>query len=76
MRRLIAAIVAPIFCLSSAFPATGMAAGVPVVAQGGAEGLIRYSRGNLEVIDRAGLERRACECYRVIRAEFDNLPSA
>jgi CRP-like cAMP-binding protein len=26
-------------------------------------GLIRYSRGHLEIVDRAGLERRACECY-------------
>jgi CRP-like cAMP-binding protein len=36
-------------------------------------GLIRYSRGNLEVIDRAGLEAYACECYRAIREEFDGL---
>ncbi len=38
-----------------------------------AAGLIRYSRGNLEVIDRAGLEAYACECYRAIREEFDSL---
>jgi CRP-like cAMP-binding protein len=37
------------------------------------EGLIRYSRGNLEVTDRAGLEARACECYNAIRDEFDSL---
>lgn len=30
-------------------------------------GLIRYHRGQLEVIDRAGLERAACECYGVVR---------
>lgn len=38
-----------------------------------AAGLIRYSRGNLEVLDRAGLEAYACECYRAIREEFDGL---
>ncbi len=32
-----------------------------------AEGLIRYRRGNLEILDRAGLERRACECYATVR---------
>lgn len=31
-------------------------------------GLIRYHRGRLEVVDRAGLERAACECYSVLRA--------
>ena len=36
-------------------------------------GLIRFSRGNLEVVDRPGLEAHACECYRVVREEFDNL---
>ena len=37
------------------------------------EGLIRYSRGLVTITDRAGLERAACECYGVIRAEFDAL---
>lgn len=36
-------------------------------------GLIRYTRGNLEVLDRKGLEGHACECYAAIRAEFDAL---
>jgi len=31
-------------------------------------GLIRYSRGHMEILDRAGLERQACECYRHDRA--------
>ncbi|QIN77912.1 helix-turn-helix domain-containing protein [Rubrobacter marinus] len=37
------------------------------------EGLIAYSRGNVRVLDRAGLEARTCECYRVIRREFDRM---
>jgi CRP-like cAMP-binding protein len=36
-------------------------------------GLIRYSRGRISVLDRPGLEARACECYRVVRTEFDRL---
>jgi CRP-like cAMP-binding protein len=32
--------------------------------------LIRYARGNIEILDRAGLERRACECYAVMRRAF------
>jgi CRP-like cAMP-binding protein len=34
-------------------------------------GLIRYHRGHIEIIDRRGLEARACECYGVIRREID-----
>lgn len=33
------------------------------------EGLIRYARGSIEVLDRAGLEQRVCECYDVLRLE-------
>ena len=35
--------------------------------------LISYHRGHITVTDRAGLERRACECYAVIRQECDRL---
>ena len=36
-------------------------------------GLIRYRRGIIRVIDRGGLESAACECYGVVRAQFDRL---
>ena len=39
-------------------------------------GLIRYSRGQVEILDRPGLERRACECYRVDRANLQVLVAA
>jgi Mn-dependent DtxR family transcriptional regulator len=37
------------------------------------DGLIEYERGHIKVLDRAGLERRACECYAVVKAEYDRL---
>jgi CRP-like cAMP-binding protein len=36
-------------------------------------GLIRYSRGRITVLDRPGLETEACECYGVVKKEFDRL---
>jgi len=36
-------------------------------------GLIRYHRGRITVIDRPGLEARTCECYQVVKREFDRL---
>ena len=36
-------------------------------------GLIQYSRGHIKVIDRPKLEKRTCECYEVVKAEFDRL---
>lgn len=35
------------------------------------EGLISYSRGEITVLDRQGLEVRACECYWIVRREFE-----
>jgi hypothetical protein len=35
--------------------------------------LVDYSRGNITVLDRAALEAASCECYAVIRAEFERL---
>jgi CRP-like cAMP-binding protein len=36
-------------------------------------GLISYRRGRITVLDREGLEARCCECYRVVKTEFDRL---
>jgi len=36
-------------------------------------GLISYNRGRITVLDRPGLEARACECYAVVKKEFDRL---
>ena len=36
-------------------------------------GLIRYTRGHISVLDRAGLEQRTCECYAVVKNEYDRL---
>jgi CRP-like cAMP-binding protein len=38
-----------------------------------ADGLIQYSRGHIKVLDRPGLEARVCECYAVVKKEFDRL---
>jgi hypothetical protein len=36
-------------------------------------GFIEYSRGRITVVDRPGLEARACECYDVVKRESDRL---
>jgi CRP-like cAMP-binding protein len=36
-------------------------------------GLIRYVRGRVTVLDRPGLEARSCECYGIVRREFERL---
>src|SRR5512138_2777447 len=37
------------------------------------EGLIEYSRGRITVVDRAKVEKRVCECYAVVKREYDRL---
>jgi Mn-dependent DtxR family transcriptional regulator len=37
------------------------------------DGLIRYERGHMTVLDRPTLEQRACECYAVVKKEYDRL---
>ena len=43
-------------------------------------GLIRYTRGHISVVDRPGLERHSCECYAVVKKEYErlleNMPAA
>jgi Crp-like helix-turn-helix domain len=37
------------------------------------EGVIAYQRGHIQIVDRKGLEARACECYHAIKDEYDKL---
>ena len=37
------------------------------------EGIIIYTRGRITVLDRQRLEKRSCECYQVVKTEFDRL---
>ncbi|MBK1615304.1 hypothetical protein CKO44_17730 [Rubrivivax gelatinosus] len=39
------------------------------------QGLIRYSRGRIQVLDRRGLEQQCCECYRAIERAYEQLRS-
>ncbi len=39
-------------------------------------GLISYTRGRTTILNRRGLEKAACECYGVVRGEFDRLVRA
>jgi CRP-like cAMP-binding protein len=38
-----------------------------------AAGLIDYAQGRIRVLDRGGLEKRTCECYAVVKIEYDRL---
>jgi CRP-like cAMP-binding protein len=44
-----------------------------IASQLQAEGLIRYRRGRVEIIDRDGLEKKACECYAVTRRKSEDV---
>ncbi len=35
------------------------------------QGLIRYRRGKIEIVDRSGMEQRACECYESVRKQLE-----
>jgi hypothetical protein len=39
------------------------------------EGLIRYNRGRIEVLDRCGLKQHSCECYDVVQRAYEHLYS-
>jgi CRP-like cAMP-binding protein len=39
-----------------------------------AEGLIKYKRASISITDKQGLEEYACECYGIVKAEFERLP--
>ena len=43
-----------------------------LILQGGR--LIKYSRGKITVLDREGLEDFTCDCYKVVKPEYDHLP--
>jgi CRP-like cAMP-binding protein len=64
------------FSLSHAFLADMLGSTRPTVsvAAGALKGrrLIEYSRGTVSILDRKGLEKRACECYRVVKEQLDN----
>jgi signal transduction histidine kinase/CRP-like cAMP-binding protein len=51
-------------------PAEGVAGAARLLQ---ADGLIRYRQGTITLLDRARLEQRACECYAVVKREFDRL---
>jgi hypothetical protein len=37
------------------------------------KGLIKYSRGTITMLDRAALESAVCECYQVVKDEYDRI---
>jgi CRP-like cAMP-binding protein len=65
------------FSLSQEFLAVMVGARRPTVSTIAAHlqemGLIRYRHGRIQVLDRHGLERAACECYGTIRREFQDI---
>jgi hypothetical protein len=36
-------------------------------------GIIQYKRGRIAILDRKRLEKRSCECYAVVKREYDRL---
>jgi CRP-like cAMP-binding protein len=41
-----------------------------------ADGYISYRRGHITILDRAGLEEASCECYRIVKAEYERILKA
>lgn len=54
-------------------PRTGVTQTAGLLQQ---NGLIRYSRGKITILDPRGLEDASCECYKVVRDEFEHLIAA
>jgi hypothetical protein len=50
-------------------PSVTVAAGILQKA-----GFVTYRRGRMTILDRHGLEASACECYAIVRAQFDGMP--
>jgi hypothetical protein len=44
-----------------------------IASKAQADGVIRYARGCMTILDRERLEEMTCECYGIIRAEFERL---
>jgi CRP-like cAMP-binding protein len=67
---------APTFMLTQQFLAImlGVRRSSVTVAAGmlQASGIIRYSRGTIEILDRAALEDASCECYRIVADTWAN----
>lgn len=63
--------------LTQEFLATMLGVRRPGVSQAASvlqeAGLITYSRGLIQILDRAGLEKAVCECYRMTKEEYDRL---
>lgn len=64
------------FAISHEFLADMLGSTRPTVSLAAAalkrRGLIKYARGVIYILDRKGLERRACECYRIVKEQSDN----
>lgn len=64
------------FAISHVFLADMLGSTRPTVSVAAAalkrSGLIKYSRGVIHIFDRKALERKACECYRVVEQQSDN----